>query len=539
MWLCGSVGAVGKDKTSTVARIIEWSLQDAQLLDNAKVCYFYCTQKQGKENDLGTETAAVLRSLIRQLAWRNDYESLEIPIIAIYEKLKVHRPSDANLSIQDATSILAEMLSFTCHNSIIIDALDECAHPREFLRSVAVIMDRVGGRTRFLISGRGNADVSTVLKSYVKISMDAHDTGEDIYSYIYNEVKRGPRCLLEGEAPDLEDGVINTHCQRAQGMFRWVELQLAIFMDEDDPLLLRSDVEDRLDRLQSEIGIPNLMEVYDEIYTKNTGMSSRARDYATKCYKIILCSERPLYNYELTAAVALNSDGSYNAEITATILRKICSNLLIVNSQKQVVFAHLSVIEYLKGGSFQQYLDRSCHKCMAELCLTYVSHHICQVDGKEANLLDAASQTGLSSYVILHWPYRCQKAGIRERGVGRLRDLFWNMMSMPNMRPQFERWRDLLASDADSIMPDVDFDRIFHHAPLELRWKEKLWHSVSYPPVPFFAACAYGHDELISYYLIRMHEVLLLSVSVRNIADETGLNIAAFFGCLLVVRLLL
>lgn len=88
LWICGSVG---KGKTSMVARIIERSLQNAQAESSAKVCYFSCSRKQGRREDPGSDPATILRSLIRQLAWKIDCGSLEAPIINIYEKLSMRR----------------------------------------------------------------------------------------------------------------------------------------------------------------------------------------------------------------------------------------------------------------------------------------------------------------------------------------------------------------------------------------------------------------------------------------------------------------
>ncbi|KAL9100548.1 MAG: hypothetical protein Q9163_004086 [Psora crenata] len=276
---------------------------------------------------------------------------------------------------------------------------------------------------------------SKVLEHCTKVTIELHDHSMDIRSYVQNEVKHGPRQLLEKNVPDLENGLIDTLCARAQGMFRWVELQLAIFLDEDESLLLPESVEDRLHQLENEVRLPDLAAVYTEIYERNGRKSARDRKHASKCYRLILCSEVPLRGPDLAEAVALNPDRSWNSFIDETYIQRICSNFLIIIGSEHVRFAHLSVIEYLKGGDFSgEFSDQKAHTQAAELHTLLDRGADTQAcDQRGANTaLDLASRSGHSC--ILKVLVRVgAKHGVK---VGRAPNC------APSHRPDFVRLAD-------------------------------------------------------------------------------------------------
>ncbi len=52
--------------------------------------------------------------------------------------------------------------------------------------------------------------------------------------------------------------------------FRWVQLELAIFLNENPPLRLPDDVEDKIEKIKNEVGLPVLNAVYNDVYDMNT-----------------------------------------------------------------------------------------------------------------------------------------------------------------------------------------------------------------------------------------------------------------------------
>ena len=144
-------------------------------------------------------------------------------------------------------------------------------------------------------------------------------------------------------------------------------------LDEDTPFRLAEDVISKLDRLEEEVGLPDLDLVYDEIYQKNTRVGTRDRENVVKTFKFLLYSYVEWNIHDLATAISLDVKGELNLAIDASYLLDICSNFLDVDHSGYVQFAHLSVSEYLKGGrSAIVFSDMDAHAQIAEVCLAYV-----------------------------------------------------------------------------------------------------------------------------------------------------------------------
>ena len=155
--------------------------------------------------------------------------------------------------------------------------------------------------------------------------------------------------------------------------FRWTELQLVIFLDENSPFRLAEDVISKLDRLDEEVGLPDLDLVYGEIYQKNTRAGTLDRENVMKTFKFLLYSFVEWNVHDLATAISLRVDGTLNLAIDASYILDICGNFLVVDHSGYVQFAHLSVPEYLKGGrSAIVFSDIDAHAQIAEVCLAYV-----------------------------------------------------------------------------------------------------------------------------------------------------------------------
>ena len=144
-------------------------------------------------------------------------------------------------------------------------------------------------------------------------------------------------------------------------------------MDENSPFRLAEDVISKLDRLDEEVGLPDLDLVYDEIYQKNTRVGTLDRENVIKTFTFLLYSFVEWNIHDLATAISLNVKGELNLAIDASYVLDICSNFLVVDHSDYVRFAHLSVPEYLKGdGSAIVFSDMDAHAQIAEVCLAYV-----------------------------------------------------------------------------------------------------------------------------------------------------------------------
>ena len=241
----------------------------------------------------------------------------------------------------------------------------------------------------------------------------------------------------------------------ASARFRWVELQLAIFLDENSPFRLPEDVEARLDQLDAKIGLPDLAAVYKEIYEKNTRAASKDREYAIKAYRLVLCSRRPLYAHEFTEAVSLKPDGSLNRYVDRQYVMQICSNFLVMDHWTEVRFAHLSVVEFLKGGTFgDMFSDSLTHAQAAETCLSCLQPSSrAEAEKIYGKKFDAYTFSG---YAGRYWLAHCRSTSEDERQRGLLGELYTEFVSDTKPKPTFIAWMDFVRSHDPIYQGRVD-----------------------------------------------------------------------------------
>jgi ankyrin repeat protein len=301
--------------------------------------------------------------------------------------------------------------------------------------------------------------------------------------------------------------------------FRWAELQLAKFFGPNSCMDLSEDVKDALEKLEKEVGDPDLNKVYSEIYNMNTKSKSNSRAIAIKAFKWMMCAQRPLQIIELAEAVSADERESLKREINDEYILKICSNFIIADASNIAQFAHLSVREYLESresDGVRKYSQEQAHKQVAETCLAYLTHPLTPISSIRY------FRFGLPSYSVLYWTTHWEKA-CENRGSGCLGQLF----------AQF------LAEDkADSSL--IDWVQVLARAVESLSWEQfstrtRLQAAISSSPTTFFAACEWGFSEV----LCNSSTISTTNLTELNRNGMPGLIIAAGSGHEEVVRLLL
>jgi len=67
-----------------------------------------------------------------------------------------------------------------------------------------------------------------------------------------------------------------------------VELQLSAFLGPNASINSPEDAREKLNKLESQIGLPELDEIYEEIYQMNTKPDLPSRGVAVRIYKWVL-----------------------------------------------------------------------------------------------------------------------------------------------------------------------------------------------------------------------------------------------------------
>ncbi|KAH0557050.1 hypothetical protein GP486_005162, partial [Trichoglossum hirsutum] len=475
------------------------------------LAYFYCDR--GEAGGQRADPDEILRCIAKQLSCLKSGLPIREPVVRKYQELEEEDELDP-LELQDTKELI---LSLTEDRpaTIIIDALDECDPRRrhELLDALTEILRESTCLVKIFVSSRDDDDILCQLGEFPNLYVHANDNGDDIESFIKQEVGRaidGRRLLRGNVSPELKDLIIDTLIGGAEGMFRWVSLQIQNLSDPRR-MKVEGDVRKELGRLPKE-----LKDIYDIIHEQIEDSGVDSCLIAKKALKWLLCAQKPLSTTEFIAAVYVDTDGEY-ASITHIQMLNMCCNLVVLDTELDIFrFAHLSVREYLEGR--KDYKSDLTHAIAAERCLD-----VLLADTELTQPQTLRMNATLAQYATLYWAVHSESSR-HARRKDRLAESFTQFLVQGwEATPSFERW--ILAVDS-----------AYH----SLRWndslEDKLRETICSPPTPLFAACVFGFVEVVEY-LSRSDGV---DFSRRNTASTaTGLHLASRYGHLNVAKILL
>ncbi|KAL6794836.1 hypothetical protein GGI42DRAFT_363259 [Trichoderma sp. SZMC 28013] len=361
LWLHGIPGC---GKTKLAYKIIQKLLQDNTVSPNpAPVAYFYCARNPAEANRSSPDE--VFRSILKQLSINGQGEIKDIIVKEFKARDKESElygtdilalnPSDT----QDMMSRLFERDPAT----IVIDALDECdpAQRHKLLSALGDILSRSPSVIKIMVTSRDDGDICCHLSSSPNIYIRADDNRQDVERFIDYTLSQAlaNKRLLHGKMPDdLVQDVSTTLKDKAQGMFRWVTLQIDNLCDSRR-IKIESDVREEVGQLPQ-----TLRESYDRSYRHILDLSRPSRVLAERVFKWLLCAQKLMTTQELVAAVIFASEHHF---VSSQNILDICHNMVVIDDQGYVRFAHLSVREYLE--TLDSYATTECHAFVLQRCL--------------------------------------------------------------------------------------------------------------------------------------------------------------------------
>ncbi|KAF8846948.1 hypothetical protein BDZ45DRAFT_565841, partial [Acephala macrosclerotiorum] len=285
----------------------------------APLALFYCLRAVGEPERADPDE--ILRCILKQLSC-----------------------STANLPIREP--LIVALLNEN-PATIVIDALDECNPKRrhELLRALDNIIQKSASLVKVFVSSRDDNDIVCRLEQSQNIFIKASDNGEDIERYVSVEVQKAvnEKRLLYGEVSEtLQEKIRKTLISGAQGMFRWVSLQIDNLCDTER-MKHEEDISAELGRLPR-----TLKDSYAIIHERIRNSGARSKDIANRTICWLLCARKTLKSLHFITAISVDSNGQ-RLEITTKQLLGICSNLVVLDDTLNIFrFAHLSVREYFE-----------------------------------------------------------------------------------------------------------------------------------------------------------------------------------------------
>ncbi|MCJ1382729.1 hypothetical protein MMC17_005842, partial [Xylographa soralifera] len=508
LWLHGIPGS---GKTKLVFSIIQHlHSENNSSSAPAPIAYFYCARNTAEPQRADPDE--IMRSILKQLSSSKPDLSVREPIAKEYRTRKEEAEQQgcepAKLTIAECEELILALLE---HNpaTIIIDALDECISARryEILKTLNNIIQKSASLVKVFVSSRDDNDIVCRLKDSPNVIIHASDNSKDIERFIHSEVEKTieDKRMLRGDISDeLKNQIITTLANGANGMFRWVSLQIQNLCDAQR-------IKDE-EELVEELGhLPEtLRESYDIIYKRIQASGGKSQVIAKKAFKWLLCAQRPLESLEFIAAVDLHGQHSKKSN---DILLDMCCNLVVLDVELDIFrFAHLSVREYIED--LDEYTNIEIHKLAAERCIdTYICKTFKPSTTEQNNVL--------IPYATLYWPVHCQyiKCHLTDKLKGKIRQF---ALQDGGVSPLFLNW--------------ISATRKLHK---QLNWEDplrrKLQTVFSSPYTPLFLACCFGLfssvDDLTTLKNVNWNQ--------RNEDGKTGLQVAAEEGHIEVVKKLL
>ena len=494
LWLRGIPGS-GKSKLTCLA-IDRFLKEKVANIAAAPVAYFYCIRSTSEPERADPDE--IMRSLLKQLSCSGTKLPVREPLASRYKELKEKAEDDGSqeppkLNLEECVELILGLLD---HNpaTIVIDALDECDPLRrhELLLALKDIIQKSANIVKVFVSSRDDNDIVCQLEDTPNVYIRASDNKEDITRFINNEVDWSikNKLMLSGKVPkELKNRIVDTLTEGAQGMFRWVSLQIQNLCDSQR-MKLESDIRAELGRLPK-----SLRESYDIVFQRIKDAGTASQQVAERAVKWLLCSHRPLKVQEIVAAVSVDSERQYTS-LDAYQLLDVCCNLIVLDEESHILrFAHLSVREYFE--QLPGYSGLESHVMALERCIDiYLASSKLEAD------------SAISAYAKQYLQAHFASLGDNRPSVRAVRKIRSFLVEGGNVAPAFNAW----LSDANS---DDKVALLEEHKTNRAGWSNDLRKLTSSPPSPLFFVCS-------TECLWIMHEIWTLGKEFWTVKNSEG-----------------
>uniref|UniRef100_A0A0W0FZH6 Nephrocystin 3-like N-terminal domain-containing protein n=1 Tax=Moniliophthora roreri TaxID=221103 RepID=A0A0W0FZH6_MONRR len=393
LWLHGIPGA-GKSKlVSIVVKDLQQSFRDDV---SSRLAFFYCSRDTAEPER--SRPNHVIASLARQLSSTPISGSLLEPAILIH---KEHSQRNKQIPDREGESLLRQLVGVHEAPYIVIDAIDECdyATRHELLRIVVGLLDGANNNlVKILIASRDDQDIVNTLHHFPSIRITSERNGRDISKFVKKQteilISEGRLLRDIAEKEQLKEMITCKLIERANGMFRWVSLQLEFLCGFKS----ESDIRKRLE------------------------MQCNERIIGETIFAWLLVGQRILHTSTFLAAISANPMRWMHSEeppeeVNAEEVLAICRNLVVRDKALDTFrFAHPSVREFLE--SLDDFISIHCHSHLADICLVHLidasnTRNGAQFLSDNYGIHDALPSTpGLLDYAVYRWPAHCIQSGV-------------------------------------------------------------------------------------------------------------------------------
>ncbi|KAF8526580.1 hypothetical protein BU17DRAFT_5823, partial [Hysterangium stoloniferum] len=343
----------------------------------------------------------LLRSLIKQLA----SVCFDIPKCLS----QIYRNGIQQPSLKDLEKTLCELLTMFNQVYIILDALDECSEHLKVIKWLSKLLSQDSSRVHILVTTRPEVSIQRELDNLNPEHLFLHRQHANNDITIYIDTKLQSKTIFFSQDEKLLNKIFRILNDRAEGMFRWIALQLKELSDCPSD----EDLEKQLNTIPD-----GLFESYRKMILR---IPKKYTENALKFLQWLAFSFQPLKVKELAQITGINMDyiidGSkppFNSRAiyhNPTNILGICAGL-VIHSEGTIKLAHFSVKEYLMmdssmGGppSNLQLEEQMAHSHITKMCLIYLLQFQNTLISPIKTETDLEHDHPLASYSATQWVY--------------------------------------------------------------------------------------------------------------------------------------
>ena len=477
LWLRGIPGA---GKTVSLSVLLEHCF--AELVGPSRMLlYFYCDFRE-KDAQM---SRVVLGTFICQLC--SQLRDIPPEVFILLQRHSQDGREPAAPAQAELEFTLLELLKKCDSTTIVIDALDELQDRIPLVRFLAELPEASGKRVKVLASSRDAFYIREELSRAKHGSIAIEASNKDVESFIATSVASNRR--LQRLGPDLRDSIQSSLRSGAQGMFRWVALQI----DALAAMRTDRDIRNALGRLPS-----TLEETYERICIN---IHEPDRIIASRALSFLLVSPRPFTLLELAEAVIVEPEMTrldLEGRWFPDDLLEVLGSLVVHDSSNDIVtLAHHSVKEYLSSDRcktntplfFTPRIDAQVQ--ITRTCLTYLLME--DFAGGATTTSEAVAQRctqyPLLRYAARFWPFHARTAMARSPEV--IQQVY--ALFAPARTPNFWAWLDIL----------INLGYFSYHGPNLMPADDTLKRARRCPGTltPLYYAASFGLDDAVTHLL--------------------------------------
>lgn len=199
----------GAGKTKLVANIID---QLSKRPYDEAVAYFYCNRNEPSRRD----PANVLRSFVKQLSISRNEQAIQEILVEIYKEKQRIGFASAQLTLEEAESLLPNLMQAYSRTTLVLDALDECYEgSRSELIRIFGRLIKVSPQLKILVSSRRDRDIKFQLEKESNVGIEAADNHGDITKFVLAEIaQERPKPISD----ELREQIVKTLLDKSHGM---------------------------------------------------------------------------------------------------------------------------------------------------------------------------------------------------------------------------------------------------------------------------------------------------------------------------------